>query len=110
MKSIYFVGTYKPIMCGIADYTSFITRVSPISKWGVLSFNLEKYGAPLAAYGGIASDRVWYGIPSCHEYSASVILEGVNTFGAQKEDSILWLQHEFGIWPGNIRFVAMLKN
>jgi hypothetical protein len=29
---------------------------------------------------------------------------------AKEEDSVLWFQHEFGIWPGNSRFADMLKN
>ena len=44
MASIYFIGTYKPIICGIADYTNFITRECPAESWGVLSFDLEKIG------------------------------------------------------------------
>lgn len=110
MASIYFVGTHKPIMCGIADYTSFITREIPIGRWGGLSFDVEKYGAPLIIDDEVATGRVWYGIPGRHECSASVILQGLKELGAKKEDTVLWFQHEFGIWPGNMKFVAMLKN
>lgn len=110
MASIYFVGTYKPIMCGIADYTSFITRESPVGRWGVLSFNLERYGVPLTTDREVTTGRVWYGIPDRHSFSASVILDGLKKLGVEKEDSILWFQHEFGIWPDSIQFVAMLKN
>jgi len=39
-----------------------------------------------------------------------MIRKGLNEVSAKKETSVLWFQHEFGIWPGNIRFVAMLKN
>jgi len=109
MASIYFVGTYKPIMCGIADYTSFITRESPVGRWGVLSFNLEKYGAPLITDDGVATDRVWYGIPSRHEFSAAVIKEGLKKLGTKNEDAILWFQHEDRIWPDSQNFVDMLK-
>jgi len=110
MASIYFVGTYKPIMCGIADYTSFLTRESPVGKWGVLSFNLEKYGVPLTSSEEVATDRVWYGIPGRNDFSASVILEGLENLGAKQEDAILWFQHEIAIWPENQKFVTMLKN
>jgi glycosyltransferase involved in cell wall biosynthesis len=110
MPFIYFAGTYKPIMCGIADYTSFITRKSPVGRWGVLSFDLKRYGAPLRADDGVAADWVWYGIPGRNEFSASVILQGIKELGAEGEDAVLWFEHENGIWPNDIKFVAMLKN
>lgn len=110
MASIYFVGPYKPIMCGIADYTSFLTRESPFGRWGVISFDLERYGAPLVVGDVEAKDRVWYGIPSRREVSASMILEGLEKLGARKEEGVLWFQHEFGIWHDSQSFVDMLRN
>ncbi len=110
MTSIYFVGPYKPIMCGIADYTSFIIRKSPVGRWGVLSFDLEKYGVPLAADRDLPTGRVWYGIPDRRSYSAPMIQDGLNELVAKKEDSVLWFQHEFGIWPDNAKFVDMLRD
>lgn len=110
MASIYFVGTHKPIMCGIADYTSFVTRASPAGRWGVISFDLERYGVPLVTDDEIMTGRVWYGIPSRHEFSASVIRQGLKELGAKNEDAVLWFQHENGIWPSSIQFIAMLKN
>ena len=47
MASIYFAGPYSPIMCGIATYTNSLTKECADQKWGVITFNLEKYGAPL---------------------------------------------------------------
>lgn len=108
--SIYFVGPYKPMMCGIADYTSFLTRVSPAGRWGALSFNLQKYGVPLITDHEVVTDNAWYGIPDRNNFNAAVIKEGLKKLGAKKRDSILWFQHEFGIWPQSIQFVAMLKN
>jgi hypothetical protein len=110
MASIYFVGPYKPIMCGIADYTSFITRKSPVGRWGVLSFDLEKYGVPLTADRELTMGRVWYGIPDRRSFSAPMIQDGLNELVAKKEDSVLWFQHEFGIWPDNAKFVDMLRD
>jgi glycosyltransferase involved in cell wall biosynthesis len=110
MASIYFVGTYKPIMCGIADYTSFLTRKSPVGRWGVLSFDLEKYGVPLTADRELPTGRVWYGIPDRRSFSAPMIQDGLNELVAKKEDSVLWFQHEFGIWPDNAKFVDMLRD
>ena len=110
VASIYFVGPYKPIMCGIADYTSYVTRGTPAGRWGVLSFDLRKYGFPLLTSDREATGQVCYDIPSRHEFSASVILEGLKKLGAGKENSVVWFQHEFGIWPHRMQFVAMLKN
>ena len=109
MASIYFIGTYKPIMCGIADYTAFITSCSPVGRWGVLSFNLEKYGVPLTGDDGVGREPVCYGIPSRQEYSAGVIQKGLNEIGMGNEGAVLWFQHEYGIWPGDHKFVAMLR-
>ena len=97
-------------MCGIGDYTGFLTRKSPVRRWGVLSFDLEKYGVPLTTDREVAVNRVWYGIPDRHSFSAGVIMQGLRELGAIKEEAVLWFQHEFGIWPHNTRFIAMLKN
>ena len=64
MVSVCFVGTYKPIMCGIADYTSFITRESPVGRWGMLSFDLENYGAPLITEQEVVTGQV--GVVFCY--------------------------------------------
>ncbi len=82
--SVYFVGTYKPIKCGIADYTSFITRESPAGRWSVLSFDLDKYETPLTGSDDIRTDRLWYGIPSSNKCSALVILGGLKNLSAKK--------------------------
>jgi hypothetical protein len=97
-------------MCGIADYTSFLTHVSPAGRWGALSFDLQKYAVPLITDHKVVADNVWYGIPDRHSFNAAVIEEGLEELGARRGNSILWLQHEFGIWPHNIQFAAMLKN
>ncbi|UCH42839.1 MAG: hypothetical protein JSW16_08560 [Dehalococcoidales bacterium] len=109
MVSIYFVGPYPPIMCGIADYTSFLTRVCPAGQWGILSFDLDRYGAPLVGDGKLATDRVWYGIPGRDGYSAEAIRQGLKESEVEDKGVVLWFQHEFGIWPDDDRFVAMLK-
>lgn len=109
MASIYFVGPYKPIMCGIADFTSFITDHCPSGEWGVISFDLNGYGVPLIAKGETKPDCVWYGIPDRESYNAQHIMKGLDELGADRHHSVLWFQHEFGIWPGDIRFISMLK-
>jgi len=80
-----------------------------VGRWGVLSFDLEKCGAPLITDDGIATGQVWYGISGHNEFSAPVILEGLKKLGTKGEDAILWFQHEFGIWRDSKKFVAMLE-
>ena len=106
MAFITFVTPYKPIICGIADYTDFLIRESPPSTCDVLSFNLANYGVPLHNDPSSPTCRVWYGIPSRDDFSASSILEGFRPH----EDQVLWFQHEFGIWPDSARFVDMLRD
>ena len=109
MSSIYFLGNYKPMMCGIGDYTSFIARESTPEKWGAISFALTKCGVPLAHNNSIPLDRVWYGIPDRTGFSASVVLNGIEALDEGKNgDIVLWFQHENGIWPDDQRFVTML--
>ncbi len=105
MAFISFVTTYKPIVCGIADYAEYITRESPTGRWEVLSFNLQNYGVPLVCEGPLPVDPVWYGIPGRFDYSAADIMKGL----VPRSDQVLWFQHEFGIWQDSIRFVEMLK-
>ena len=109
MTSIHFAGPYKPIMCGIGDYTEFLTRKSPDGKWGVLSFNLSKYGGPLIGNCTPQEGPVWYGIPDRQSYSSAVIQQGLDILGADRRDSVVWFQHEFVIWPHRKQFVDMLK-
>jgi hypothetical protein len=109
MTSIHFVGPYSPVMCGIADYTTYLTRIGPSGQWAVVSFDLERYGWPMAAGRVAPSDRVWFGIPGRDSYSAGDIRDGLRRMGVHNDGSVLWFQHEFGIWPHNFQFVAMLK-
>ena len=109
MASIYFTGTYPPIMCGIATYTNYLTRESPPGQWGALSFDLEKYGAPLTNGPASATEPVWYGIAGHRDFCANDILTGLAELRAYRSDSVLWFQHETAIWANPRKFVAMLK-
>jgi len=71
MAFICFVGTYKPIICGIADYTSFITVRVRLASGACLT--LRNTGASLNT-ARETTDQVWYGIPGRHDFSAAVIL------------------------------------
>ncbi len=112
MKTIYFASTYKPIVCGIADYTSYLVREMPMTKGRVLSFNPQGYRIQNDSINN-ANDAerglVWRGIPGHGEYSASSILRGLERFGADFDNSVLWFEHENGIWPDDKKFVSMLR-
>ena len=106
MASICFVGPYKPIMCGIADYTSFLARRLPLGKWAALSFDPERHGAPLT--GDVAPpNQVWYGIPGRTEFSASTLRDGLRELGLGHNETVLWVQHEFGLWPNHQKLWPM---
>ena len=97
------------MICGIGDYTNFVTRESPPGRWGVISFALNRCGVPLAHNNDTPLDRVWYGIPDRTGFSASVVLNGVEALDERENgDIVLWFQHEYGIWPDDQRFVTML--
>ena len=110
MAAIYFVGTYQPIKCGIADYTAFITRECHNDNWGVLSFDLEKFGAPLVDHIDPKPNQLWYGIPNPKDVSASDIQNGLKELGAENKNDVLWFQHETAIWYDASKFVTMLKH
>jgi hypothetical protein len=106
MTSISFIAPYMPIICGIADYTGFITRECSPGTWNVLSFDLDNYGVPLSSWQARPGDPVQYCIPSRRDFSASSVLEALNPDRHQ----VLWFQHEFGIWSNSEGFVGMLRD
>ena len=107
MASICFVGPYPPIMCGIATYTSYLTNGSPDGKWGMLSFDLTTYGAPLTD--DAKGDHIWYGIPSRNDFSSSHIMNGLNQLNLSTTETVLWFQHETAIWDPPQKFITVLK-
>ena len=109
LASIHFVGTYPPIRCGIADYTSFLTRKSPAARWAVLSFRLDNGELPVVIDDYAATENVWYGIPGPRRFSAAVIEDGLRELGSRSDDVVLWFQHEFGIWSNDRAFIKMLR-
>ncbi len=110
MASIYHVGTYAPIICGIADYTSFITRESPTEKWGVLSFDLNRYNNRLSDNGHSETNRIWYGLSDPFNIGADMIQSGLKELNARSHESVIWFQHETAIWPHPDKLIAMLQD
>jgi len=109
MTTINFVGTYDPIVCGIGDYTRFITRQSPPDAWRVICFNLENLGLSSGNGHKPLDERLWYGIPSYSDFSASAVLTGASRLNGTIGNTVLWFQHEHGIWRDDDRFIAMLS-
>jgi glycosyltransferase involved in cell wall biosynthesis len=109
VASIYFVGTYQPIMCGIGDYTHFVARELNLSRWKVLSFDLDTCGLQMTNGNGVPKGQAWYGIPSPEGFSAQSILAGLRKLGGNSKDAVLWFQHEHGIWRDDERFVRMFS-
>ncbi|MFC1848261.1 hypothetical protein ACFLXV_02995 [Chloroflexota bacterium] len=106
MAYISFVSTYRPIICGIADYSEFITRESPPGKWEVLSFKLENCKMPLRRGASLPAESVWFGIPGHEGLSAGHISDGLNA----KKGQVVWFQHEFGIWKDTGAFVRTIRD
>lgn len=109
MASIFFVGPYPPIMCGIATYTDYLTQQCPPGQWSVLSFDLDRYGSPLTDSKITASNPVWYGIPNRNDFSAQIIRNGLKHFQPLGSEAVLWFQHETAIWADHSMFVTMLS-
>ena len=110
MTKINFVGPYRPIMCGIADYTAYLVHQLPPTARAVLSFDVSSYGAPLTGAAMASAQDVWYGIPGNNRFSPDVIESGLHSLNGQAEGNVLWFQHEFGIWPEDHKFISMLRN
>ncbi|MDI6602992.1 MAG: hypothetical protein QME57_02625 [Patescibacteria group bacterium] len=112
MASIYFVSTYKPILCGIADYLKFLLRGVPREKWKIISFNLKKFQNSL---GRLTCEKkenpkqAWYGITNRRSPFLNEILEGIKNFQKKDERCLLWFQHSFGIWKNLRGFARLLR-
>ena len=84
MVSIYFVSTYKPILCGIADYLKFLLKEIPKEKWKVISFDLKSFQDSLGRLTHEKKEspkQVWYGITNRRAPSTSEILKGIKGTG-----------------------------
>ena len=103
---INFVTPYKPIVCGIATYSDFLTRECPAGRWAVTSFNLDNYGAPLNDDWAVPGTPVRYALPGRHNFTAASIPKGLTTLG----NEVVWFQHEFGIWRDNLKFINMMRD
>ena len=110
MTSICFVGPFQPILCGIADYTSFLAAQLPLGHWAALTFQLKWHEEASTDRYGVPIDNVWYGIPGHNDYSASLLQDGLRKLNYDHDDVVLWFQHEFAIWPDHQKFVSMLKD
>ena len=110
MTYIDFVAPFRPIMCGIADYTGFVAEQLPSGEWGILSFAPQTYGSQLTGDCDPQDSRVWYGIPGRDNFSALQMQDGLQQLGHSHNGAVLWFQHEQGIWPRRSKFVSMLRD
>ena len=108
MLTVCFVGNYPPIRCGIADFTSYITRTGLAEDWRTLSFTLDREAVPGDAVTGEDVSGVWYGIPDAAGMTVPVVKRGLETLGCNG-DSVLWVQHEFNIWTDSRALVETLR-
>jgi len=112
MVSIYFVSTYKPILCGIADYLKFLLKELPPTRWKIISFNLKKFQDSLGRLTDEKKEspkQVWYGITNRRAPSLNEILKGVKSFQKKDGKYLLWFQHTFGIWKNLRGFARLLR-
>jgi len=112
MVSIYFVSTYKPILCGIADYLKFLLSGVPKEKWKIISFDLKKFQDSLGCLTCEKKEspkQAWYGITNRRAPSLNEILEGIKSFSKRDEKYLLWFQHTFGIWKNLRGFARLLR-
>jgi len=112
MTPIYFISTYKPILCGIADYLKFLLKEIPKEKWKVISFDLKSFQDSLGRLTHEKKEspkQVWYGITNRRAPSTSEILKGIKKFNKKKENFVFWIQHTFGIWKDLRGFSRLLR-
>ncbi len=109
MITVCFVGTYPPIMCGIADYTHYIARNGPLGEWRVISFALDE-DTPVSAHQGKPYvPESWHGIPGSEDLTVPVVKRGLETLGCADSDSVVWFQHEFNIWTNSLALMATFR-
>ena len=92
MVSIYFVSTYKPILCGIADYLKFLLSGVPKEKWKIISFDLKKFQDSLGCLTCEKKEspkQAWYGITNRRAPSSNEILEGIKNIQKKGEKYLL---------------------
>ncbi len=109
MIAVCFVGTYAPIRCGIADYTSYIARIGPSGDWRAISFSLDEDVPALEPDGKRHVPEVWHGIPGPGGVTVPVVKRGLEALDCGNGYTVLWFQHEFNIWTDSQALVATLR-
>ena len=109
MTKVCFVGTYPPIMCGIADFTFYIARTGPSGEWSAISFALDEDARVPTPEGERPVPEAWHGIPGSEGIAVRVVKKGLEALGCGDSDSVVWFQHEFNIWTDSLALVATLR-
>ncbi len=100
MPKITFISTYPPIMCGVGTYLKDITAWLKPEDYQVLTFKKSK---ALKYIGEEELPNTKYIIP----YNAP--LKAINEINKVSKDSVVWIQHEFGIWYKQDEFIEFLR-
>lgn len=100
MSKITFISTYPPIMCGIGNYLRDITAWLKPEDYQVLTFKKSK---ALKYIGEEELPNTKYIIP----YNAP--LKAINEINKVSKDSVIWIQHDFGIWHKQEEFIELVK-
>ena len=106
-KKITFISTFPPIMCGIADFLARIINRLPEDSWQVISFKLRKSSGFRVLPEKEKRPNAYYILPRT---DPSSMIKKVNRLA---KNSVVWIQHEFGIWkdtPNFIKFVLEIKS
>jgi hypothetical protein len=108
-KKITFISTYPPIMCGIANYLKNIIEQLPENTWQVISFKLRKSKNFKILPEREKEPNTHYILPRTE---IRKVAKRVNRLA---NGSVVWIQHEFGIWGREnncaefVKFIAEIK-
>jgi len=106
---ILFISTYPPIMCGVASYTSYLTREMPADGWKVLSFDPHSYGSPVLKEKLLQPEgRVSYSIVN-RTCNPSIVYDHAAEL-ADGAECLVWVQHSFGIWKDTTALHRVLEH
>lgn len=100
MPKITFISTYPPMMCGIGNYLRDITASLKPEDYQVLTFKKSK---ALKYTNEEELPNTKYIIP----YNSP--LKAINEINKIAKDSVVWIQHEFGIWHKQGEFIELVK-
>ena len=100
MSKITFISTYPPILCGIGTYLRNITSCLKPEEYQVLTFKKSK---ALKYSNEEELPNTKYVIPYNNP------LKAIDEINKASKNSVVWIQHEFGIWHKQDEFIKLVK-